>query len=309
MNIIHSVKIELIPVLTTILETLSLTESAKRLGVTQSAISHSLRKLRNQLGDELVIRDGNKLSPTAKAEQMYPALKRWLGELESIVEAVDFEPKTSKKIFYIAATDIVEQMFMPQIVSCLKEKAPHVGIRLVRWNGELVYSQLMNSEINLAIGVRNFDYPNLMQKVLYKDTFASAARKSHPYFRSQMDLEDFLSFPHTMTSSGDRAKGVVDTALENISRSRILTHTVSNFSSAPFIVEYSDCILTAPKLFLETCSMRHEIQTFKPPLDLPSFDIKLFWSKKTQKDVANLWLRDILYSIFNDPAKSHHRQR
>lgn len=298
MNLIHDLRIELIPLLITLLETLSVTECAKKMGVTQSAVSHSLRKLREQLDDEIVIRDGNKLVPTTKAEKIYPVLKRWLGELEFIFESTDFNPQTSKRIFYIAATDIVEQVFMPRMIKAVERKAPHVSLRVVRWNTDRVYSQLMSSEIDMAIGVRNFDYPNLMQKTLYEEVFVSAVRKKHPFLKSKRGLEEFLSYPHTMTSVGDRQKGVVDSALEKLNRSRVLTHTVANFSSTPYLVENSECILTAPRRFLEFSTQNHKIEIFEPPIDLPIFNVKLFWSKKAHQDQAHTWLRDVLYTVF-----------
>ncbi|NQZ02904.1 MAG: LysR family transcriptional regulator, partial [Bdellovibrionales bacterium] len=206
---------------------------------------------------------------------------------------------TSNKVFYIATTDIVEQMFMPQILKRLSKSAPNIGVRLIRWNPDLLPAQITNSEIDLAIGVRSFDMPILMRKVLYKETFVSAARSSHPLFKSKMKLEDFLSYPHTMTSSGDRVKGVVDSALEKLNSTRILTHTVSNFSSTPFVLENSDCILTAPRRFLLSLEKRRKIKVFEPPVTLPSFEIKLMWSKKYQKDSASVWMRELLYKTFN----------
>ena len=298
MNLNNELKIELIPVLITILETLSVTESAKKLGVTQSAVSHSLKKLRDQFGDELVIRDGHKLVPTTKAESIYPGLKKWMGDLENIVGSAGFDPKTSNKNFYIATSDIVEHLYLPLIISYLKKHAPNIGIRMIRWHADKVFNQLANSEINLAIGVRSPASPNIMQRVLYKETFTCAARKGHPIFKSNLGLEDFLSYPHTMTSSGDRVKGVVDKALEKINRQRRLIHTVGNFSSGPIIIANSDSLLTAPKRYLEHSAQTLPIKTFKPPLDLPEFEVKLMWSKKEQKDKANVWLRKALYEIF-----------
>ena len=222
-----------------------------------------------------------------------------MGDLDHIVNDIDFNPKTSDRVFYIATTDIVEQMFMPELVAHLAKKAPYIGIRLVRWNIGTVTNQLLNSDVSLAIGVTTLDSPNIMQRPLYDEVFACAARKNHPYFESKQGLEDFLLYPHTMTSSGDRTKGVVDSALERINRSRRLTHTVSNFSSAPFVVEKSDCILTAPKRFLKLCAKKHNIQVFDSPLKMGDFKVKLYWTKKTSKDLAHKWLRETLYEVFD----------
>lgn len=274
MSISNDIKIELIPIFVTIMETLSLTETAKRHGVTQSAVSHSLKKLREQLNDDLVIREGNRLTPTVKAEQMYPQLKKWIGELNHIVDAVEFNPKSSEKIFYIATTDLIEQLYLPKIILYLKKHAPFISIRIIRWSPGQIYAQLNNSEIDLAIGVGNFEYPNLMQKVLYKEVFSSAVKIGHPILNGKITVESFLAYPHTMTSSGDREKGIVDIALEKINRKRVLSHTVANFSSAPYIVENSDCILTAPRRFLEFSKSHHKIHVFNPPIDIPGYQLK-----------------------------------
>ena len=294
----NNVRIDLVPVLVVILETLSITESAKRLGVTQSAVSHSLKKLRHQLNDDLVIREGNRLTPTAKAEQIFPRLKKWLGELQPIVDATEFSPATSQRVVYLSCTDIVERMFMPKIVTLLRHQAPGISVRFVRWNGSTVHNQLTNSDIDFAIGIRALDYSNLKHRVLYRDNFTCAARTHHPIFKTQITLDDFLSFAHTMTSSGDRQRGVVDQALDKLNRKRALTHTVSNFSSAPQMIENSDCLLTAPRFFLESSAETHDIETFEPPLVLPSFDVKLFWSRKNHQDDGSMWMRDLIATGF-----------
>ena len=304
MNRFNDYNIELIPVLITILDTLSVTTTAKKLGVTQSAVSHSLKKLRTQFKDELVVREGNRLTPTLKAQAIYPSLKKWLGELETIVDATEFDPLTSQKIFYISATDIVETMYMPSIIRYLVQHAPHMSIRLTRWHNDTVHNQLDRLEANLGIGVTPPATPNIYQSVLYKDSFISAARKDHPFFDSKQTLDDFLSFPHTMTSGGDRFKGVVDRALQRIGRVRTLTHTVPNFASGPLIIKNSDCILTAPQRFMELKAEDQGIRLFKAPLNLPTFEVKLFWSRKTHKDPAHKWMRNALKSLIQVADKT-----
>jgi DNA-binding transcriptional LysR family regulator len=289
------VDLQLVPVLIQVLESLSITDAASKLGVTQSAVSHSLKKLREQLGDELVIREGNGLVLTSKAEALYPPLKRWMGEMDHILDSASFDPKSSTKVFYVASTDIVEQMYMPRIIKHFQKLAPGISIRLLRWAIGNVHLQLMNGEIDLGIGVKTPDSPNIMRKVLYRDRFSSAARIGHPVLKSP-DLETFLSYPHTMTSS-NRSGGVVDQVLESMNRSRRLTHTVSNFSSAPFIVEHSDCILTAPSRFLRFCAKEHKIRLFEPPVEVPEFSVKLFWAKKDYQDEANAWFRAELAKV------------
>ncbi|MCJ8277859.1 MAG: hypothetical protein HRT44_05790 [Bdellovibrionales bacterium] len=188
---------------------------------------------------------------------------------------------------------------MPHILASLNKKAPNISLRLIRWNPPALPAQMTNSMVDFAIGVSQLNIPNLMQRKLYDETFVCATRSNHPILKTKKQLEDFLTYPHTMTSSGDRVKGVVDRALEKINRKRNLTHTVSNFSSAPYVIENSDCIITAPRRFITSLEKRHKLKTFEPPLELPNFSVKLFWIKKNQNEAGNKWMRDFLYDVFN----------
>lgn len=296
MNNINDLNLDLLRVLQRIIETQSLTETAKSLGITQSAVSHSLKKLRDFFEDELFFRNGNKLEPTDKAQTLAAPLSNWLGQLEHMLMSEVFTPEKSKKVFYIASTDIVEQLFVPKLIRVLQKKAPHIKLRFVKWVYPNVKSQILNSEMDLAIGVRTLDDPNIMQRVLYKETFISAVRKNHPMLKGKITIEKFISYPHVMTGPGD-GRGAVDNYLEKLNRKRELLYSVSNFASAPPLIENSDCILTAPKKFLEHIVKKHKIELFEPPFPMQEFSIKMFWSKKNHKETSNEWLRKIFYNL------------
>ena len=203
MNIFHNLNLEYLRVLDSILETKSTTRSAKNLGVTQSAISHSLKKLRDILDDEIVFRHGNSLELTAKASSIQIPLRSWLEQIGPILNVEDFVPANSEKVFYIATTDIVEHLFAPLLIKTLQKKAPKIQLRFLKWEYEKIESLLLNSQIDMAIGVRTFDSPNILQRILYEDSFISMARKNHPILKKRICLESFLSYPHVMTGPGD----------------------------------------------------------------------------------------------------------
>lgn len=296
MNKINNLNLEYLRVLNSILDTKSATLSAKSLGVTQSAISHSLKKLREILGDELVYRQGNSMELTARAQALKIPLKKWINQLGPILSTEEFDPKSSNKVFYIATTDIVEHLFAPELIKILQTQAPNIQVRFLRWEYEKIESMLDNSQIDLAIGVRSFDSSNILQRVLYNETFISIARKGHPLLSEKINLENFLSYPHVMTGPGD-GKGAIDNYLERLNRKRKLLYTVNSFSSAPTLVENSDCILTAPKRFMDYSAKRHKVEVFKTPIRMNEFSIKVYWSKKNQNEAANKWMRDLFYNI------------
>ena len=242
-----------------------MTKSAKDLGVTQSAISHSLKKLREHLGDEIVYRQGNTLELTQKAKDMKQPLKKWFDQIEDILYVDEFDPKTSQKVFYIAATDIIEQLYVPELIKRLQKEAPNIQVRFLRWEFERVETQLLSSSVDLAIGVRTLDSANIMQRIISEETFVSMARKNHPIFKDKIDLESFLAYPHVMTGPG--------------------------------LVENSDCLLTAPRKFMEHATKRHKVKLFEIPIDMKPFTIKAYWNKSNKNDKANKWLREIIYSL------------
>ncbi len=296
MNQFHDLNLEYLRVLNSILDTKSATKSAKDLGVTQSAISHSLKKLRELLSDEIVFREGNAFELTAKAQAIRAPLKSWIEQVETILNVGEFNPQTSTKVFYIATTDIIEHLFAPRIIKVLQKQAPKIQLRFLRWEYARIQPMLLNSQLDLAIGVRTFDTPNILQRVLYEESFISMARKNHPILKGRQTLEKFLSYPHVMTGPGD-GKGAVDNYLSRINRKRELLYTVNSFSSAPALIENSDCLLTAPSRFLKYVQKKHNVEIFKTPIEMNEFTVKLYWAKKNHNDKANKWLREIFYGI------------
>ena len=298
MSKIHSLDLNLLRLLHAIFESRNLTRTGERLGLTQSAVSHALKKLRYSFDDPLVIRQGNELVLTPKAEGLQIPLARWLNDFEkNIFNQIEFDPSTSEKTFHISTTDQFEQIIVPKIVKALKKQAPHIHLYFSKWDVGRFAQQIESGEIDFAVGVATLDQPNLMVTSLYSETFASMARTRHPYFKSAMTAKAFAGYPHILVSTGFGGKGVVDWALEELKLSRDILYKVANFSSAPYIVEVSDVILTAPRKFIETIGSRHKVKIFEPPVNLNPFKLKMFWHVKNQTDAANKWLRDLIVHI------------
>ena len=296
MRNINDLNLEYLRTLNSIIQSKSVTKSANELGVTQSAMSHTLKKLRDQLEDELVFRQGNQLELTAKAKAIKAPLAKWLREIESILEVEDFVPLTSQKVFLIATSDIVEQLFMPRLIQILSREAPLVQVRAIKWEYPKVEGQLLNSEVDFAIGVRGFDSSALMKRELYSESFVSMARKRHPIFRRKINIENFLKYPHVMAGPGD-GRGAIDNYLDKINRKRNLMYTVHSFSSAPALVESTDCLLTAPKRFLEHTNGKYDTRLFETPVEMNSFGVNLYWAKLNHQEAANSWMREKIYAI------------
>ena len=244
---ISDIELSQLRLLQIIFQTKNLTQAGERAGLTQSAVSHTLKKLRHSLNDSLVIRQGNTLVLTPRAELIQTALERWLNDFErTILFQEIFDASTSDREFYIATSDLVEHMLAPRLIKHLREVAPNVRIIFKKLDKRGLASQIESGEVDFSISVIESSHPNLMVRTLYRDDFVSIVRTGHPVLKKPKDAKRFCEYPHVLVGTGNDNRGSVDDALEKMNLSRTVQYKLANFSSAPYLIESSDCILTAP---------------------------------------------------------------
>ena len=299
MNNIHRLDFNLLKTLVVILEEKNLTRTGDKIGLSQSAISHSLRKLRDFFDDQLVIRSGNGLELTEKGEQLKKPLRKWLNELEYICSGAVFDPAISSRTFKIGCMDVIEQMIAPNLVRHIRRIAPFIKIQFTRLDDKRLYDQLTSGEVDLVIGVDYYNeiYNDIVSQTLYREIFSCLVRKQHPILKKKPTIKEFVKYPHIVVSIGDRAKNSVDAALAQENLSRDLKYIISNFSSAPYFVEGDDVIMTGPTRFLKFCAKRHNVMVFPCPVKQHEFEVMMFWAQKYQDDDVNKWLREVFASV------------
>lgn len=301
MSNISDIELNQLRLLQLIFETKNLTRAGERAGLTQSAVSHTLKKLRHSFNDSLVIRQGNKLVLTPRAEALQTPLSRWLNEFERhILRQEQFEPSSSNHTFYIATSDLVEQVLAPALIKHLGQVAPNIELIFCKLDKLLLASQIDSGEVDFCISVMESNHPSLMVTTLYRDDFVSATKSGHPFLRSKADVEGFCHYPHILAGTGKDTRGMLDDALEELGLSRKVQFKVANFSSAPYILESSDGILTAPRKFMRAISDKFDISIFETPVTLPGYAMKLYWNIKNKDDPANRWLREQIVQVMRD---------
>ena len=255
--------------------------------------------MRHSFNDALVIRQGNTLVLTPRAESLEIQLTRWLNDFEmNILNYEEFDPAYSTRTFYIGTSDLVEQVITPRLVSRLSKLAPNMKLIFCKLDKRSFATQIDSNEVDFVISVADSTHPSLMVKTLYKDNFVSAARITHPIFKTQQDAKAFCHYPHILAGTGRDNRGMVDDELDKLGLTREVQVKVANFSSAPFVLESSDCILTAPKKFIDAMKDKFEIQPFEPPIELPDYSMKLYWNIKNKDDEGNKWMRQQITELF-----------
>lgn len=280
-----------------LLETRSVSAAARRVGVTQSAMSHALGRLRTRFADPLLVRTGKGMVPTARAEQMAPRLRRGLAELDrAAAEAEPWEPGMARRAFHIDTTDFGELLLIPPLIARLVPAAPGVDLHIHRMGEPL--DALMSGEVELVVGVLGAQQPaGLRRRALFRERFVCLMGAQHPLASGPLTVEAFAAARHLLISPRGAPGGVVDTALGRMGLERRVALTVAHFLVAPHIVAGSDLILTLPERVAQSFAGILPLRVVAPPLELPTFTTWMVWHERADLDPGHRWLREQLVAV------------
>jgi len=277
--------------------------AADRLGVTPSAMSHSLRALRELFGDPLLIKTRGGMRSTALAQALRGPLRRALRDLERAVSGgARFDPTTADRAFIIHAPDFISTLLMPHLVDIVAREAPgvEVDVRPVQRRGTALLlrdtAALAEGSIDLILAAFIGDIPELCTEELYEERFVCIVRKGHRLARrKQLDLEAFAATPQLLISITDeRSSTLVDQELRRHGLTRHIAARTRYFMAAPLIVGESDLLATCPYHLARYFEARTPIKIFEPPIRLPRYSEFAAWHRRYDGDPALRWLRGVL---------------
>lgn len=295
--------LNLLPVLVAIHEHGSVTAAALHLGMSQSAVSTTLAKLRQKYGDPLFHRVGHGMKATARMRRLVEPLREALASVESTFssEAV-FSARTTERTFTFAMSDLGEVVFMPRILRRLRQLAPRAIVRSVAASAAQIERGLENGEIDLAVGY----FPDLreksfLEKHLFFHHFLCLLRANHPITAATLSLPQFLSLEHAVVYGAGRTYEIFERFLRSKKIHRRVVLETPHFLSIPSIISGSDLIVTVPHavgVFVKDVHMN--IRIAQPPMRTPKIDLKMHWHRNYQRDPKNKWLRELVASLFTD---------
>ena len=281
----------------------SVTRAAARLGVTQSAMSHTLRRLREVFDDELLVRVRGGMALTPRAESLMLPIRTGLATLEhALSDPLAFDPETSERRFRIAGPDLFELLFLPSLLEHFGGAAGRLSLAMVARTGPRALEALATGELDLAITNRMLDgseapsEPGLMRRTLLIDDWSCFLRAGHPALgkaRRKLPLRTFLGLGHVVVSTTGRGPGIVDAALAERGEARTVALRVSHFYAAPVALATSDLVLTAPASLARLVD-HLELAHLKPPVELPRHSVDMTWHRRFNDDPGHRWLREQL---------------
>ena len=269
------------------------TRAAAKVGLSQSATSHALARLRELYADPLLVRSGRELVPTPRAVALLPTLERALDEIHATVRgAATFEPLRARRKFVLAAADYSLAVTIAPLLQQLAREAP--GIEIDVTSHESLLERLEHGEVDMAFVVDPRDRRGLMTKRLFTDGFLCTVRREHPAVKSRLTMSTYLALEHLLIAPSGTPGSIVDSRLAERGHSRHVAVRISSFLAAPYLVCGSDMVNTGPARLARLWAARFPVRVFPAPIPLPTFDIYLAWNVRHDNDAAHAWLRALI---------------
>jgi DNA-binding transcriptional LysR family regulator len=272
----------------------NVTRAARRLGVTQPTMSRALRRLREDLGDELLVRSGQGFVRTPRGERIHASLRDGLQALRRALRAPGFDPSTARHTIAVAAQDIVGVFLLPALLRRIEAEAPGLSLDVAPLRPESLVAQLEGGALDLAIGVGFADAPGLRRRVLFRDGWVCLARRGHPALADGLDLDTFTRVSHALASPEGDGVGVVDRSLAAQGQKRRVAYRTRFFIGAALAVAQSDLVLTLPARPGLELARRLGLASHEPPLALPALDVVAAWHARLDADPLHMWVRTTL---------------
>ena len=293
----QNVDLNLLTALDALLDERSVTAAARRLGLSPSAMSRTLSRLRATTGDALLVQAGRTLVPTpyaqALAERVHALASGAREVLQPIGAALDLG--ALQRTFAIRANDAFVDLIGPSLLAAVVGDAPQVRICFVPKTAKDA-EPLREGTIDLEIGVLGTKAPEMKTRLLFKDRFVGICRAGHPLApKRSVTAKRYVAYPHVVASRHPPHTGPVDTALEKLGLRRTIVMTVPAYANAMRIVAHSDLIGLVPRSCLRE-GAGQGLQSFDLPVATRPIDVSLIWHPRLQADAAHRWLRDTVWN-------------
>jgi DNA-binding transcriptional LysR family regulator len=273
--------------------------AAKRLKVTQSAVSNALARLRRSAGDELFVRTTEGMQPTPYAERMAEPVASALAQLEQAFRPEQpFDPSSTRRRFTVAMTDVGEMYFMPKLIEACARLAPQVDIASVRAGLVDLRTEMEAGKVDLAIGAFD-DAPDVLyQRRLFRQAYVSMFRLGHPLGVGALTPERFSAARHLVVTSMESPYDCINAALAKAGIAPDSTFSVPHFAAVPYIVSTTDLVATVPQKLAERAAGPFQLQVAASPLGLPALQTNMFWHRRYNQDEGSRWLRALVAELF-----------
>lgn len=292
-----SLDLNLMVVLDALLEHAHVGRAAAKVGLSQPAASHALRRLREIFDDPLLVRSGLRMQLTPRAESLCAPLSEALERMREVLRAREFEPSTSTREFKIMVPDHLIAVLLAPLVRRLAEVAPSVCLDVIPWRAPSQWRETLAGSIDAFIGCEAAGTEGFRRRLLLRDTEALAVRKVHPWRRRLSQRRWFEQARHVAVVAPGKQEDPVDEWLRAEGITRRIALTVPGYLAALQVAASSDLVAFLPRLLIQSQQPAAPSAIVTPPLDPGWFDEFLFYPPRTETDPASIWFRELILTL------------
>lgn len=292
---LKSVDLNLLPVLDALLRRRSATQAARELDISQSTLSSALSRLRVQLGDELFVRTGRGLRPTARAAALAEPVAQILSRVrDEILAARGFDAATTQREFRLALTDVGAYVLWPRIVRTVRQRAPQLRLALKVLDQPSLDTALADGAVDLAVGSFPRLQPTLIQRRLFDRHFVAVVDQRHPLAQQRLSLRRFAETPQLVVHG---YSGIQDTISELLAAQQLQRRELLELPSylmVPPLLTVGEFLAVVPGQLADTFNTHGQLAALALPFKLPPSTVRMYWHRRFHDDAGVRWLRNVL---------------
>ena len=304
---LRTVDLNLLVALDVLLTERNVSRAATRLGMTQSALSHALKRLRVVFGDPLLRRGARGMEPTERALSLHEPIKAVLAEIHSLVSTrIVFNPAATQRTFKLSMSDAMSVEALPLIVRELRKNAPGIDLRVTTCGPREACARILDDEVELAIGVFPHVPSGVSRKELYRDVLVCVADKRNPRLKNgRMNERSYLDCPHVTVAPNLDSGVQLDEILEAMGFTRRVVATVPHYTALPGLVGGTDLVAHTRRSLLRIIRTGTNLAVFPipAPFRVPELCFEQIWHPRYERDPGHRWLRGLISTSVNNKPR------
>ena len=308
---IDRVDLNLLVYLDALLKERNVTKAADQLGLSQPAMSNSLRRLREVFADPLLIRTSDGMTPTERAQELQPMIRDILAKVDIAIQPKAlFNPRTADRTFRIMASDYAEPVLIPHLVERIRSEAPGISLDIMT-PSDVDFYDVEQGKVDMVINRFDSMPQSFHQKSLWRDRFVCVVSKDNPIINN-FTLDTYLQAHHIWVNKTGMGAGVgvnpkdvqrlgwVDNALSKIGKTRNIRVFTRHYQAAMQLATKKDLIVTLPYKATLLPVPTDELVVLEAPYEIPEMTLSMAWSPLLQNNPAHRWMRGLITEITRD---------
>ncbi|MBF0434311.1 MAG: LysR family transcriptional regulator [Magnetococcales bacterium] len=299
-NALHKIDLNLLVAFDVLMTERSVTQAGRVLGITQAAMSNTLKRLRQTFNDPLFAKHGHSMAPTAQALKLSEPITRALNHAQMVLKREKFDPATAHRLFRVGISDCVSSTLVPALLASLKKTAPNISLDICEPSGVKQAKILERGEVDLLVSWFQWVTSDRLQlHRLLEMNCVCVARPGNPHVGEKLTLDGFLAAEHVQFLPPDLTVTPVDEALQQLGHTRKVVGRFNGSGIVSHLVASSDVLTVLPDRQAHFLARGMNLKVHPLPFEVVPLRIAMAWHARSEESPPDQWLRRVIIDLFN----------